>query len=114
MTDVYKRQAPCRSQLHQPVVAVPGGQREGRPYEDGRRCRAEADTYPLVDADHVEDEDVYKRQVAEGDGSQFLHREVVVTHHPLEAGHIGVGDVTHHQDGLLYLPGCLLYTSRCV
>ena len=32
--------------------------------------------------------------VAEGDGSQFLHREVVVTHHPLEAGHI-----------------CLLYTS---
>ena len=45
--------------------------------------------------------------VAKGDGSQFLHREVVITHHPLEAGHIGVGDVTHHQDGLLHLAGVL-------
>ena len=27
-------------------------------------------------------------RVAEGDGSQFLHGEVVVTHHPLEVGHI--------------------------
>ena len=49
--------APCRSQFHQPVFAVPGVQREGLPYEDGRRCRAEADTYPLVDADHVEDDE---------------------------------------------------------
>ena len=49
--------APCRSQFHQPVFAVPGVQREGLPYEDGRRCRAEADTYPLVDADHIEDDE---------------------------------------------------------
>ena len=49
--------APCRSQFHQPVFSVPGVQREGLPYEDGRRCRAEADTYPLVDADHVEDDE---------------------------------------------------------
>ena len=49
--------APCRSQFHKPVFAVPGVQREGLPYEDGRRCRAEADTYPLVDADHVEDDE---------------------------------------------------------
>ena len=49
--------APCRSQFHQPVFAVPGVQREGLPYEDGGRCRAEADTYPLVDADHVEDDE---------------------------------------------------------
>ena len=49
--------APCRSQLHKPVFAVPGVQREGLPYEDGRRCRAEADTYPLVDADHIEDDE---------------------------------------------------------
>ncbi len=49
--------APYRSQLHQPVFAVSGVQREGLPYEDGRRCRAEADTYPLVDADHVEDDE---------------------------------------------------------
>ena len=48
---------PCRSQLTQPVFAVPCVQREGLPYEDGRRCRAEADTYPLVDADHVEDDE---------------------------------------------------------
>jgi len=46
-------------------------------------------------------------RVPEGDGSEFLHREVVVTHHLLETGHIGVGDVTHHQDGLLHLPGVL-------
>ena len=49
--------APCRSQLHQPVFAVTGIQCEGLPYEDGRRYRAEADTYPLVDTDHVEDDE---------------------------------------------------------
>ncbi len=48
---------PCRSQLHKPVFAVPCVQREGLPYEDGGRCRAKADTYPLVDADHVEDDE---------------------------------------------------------
>ena len=49
--------APYRSQLHQPVFAVPGVQREGLPYEDGGRYRTEADTYPLADADHVEDDE---------------------------------------------------------
>ena len=49
--------ASCRSQLHKPVFAVPGIQREGLPYEDGGRYRTEADTYPLVDADHVEDDE---------------------------------------------------------
>ena len=39
------------------MFAVPGVQREGLPYEDGGRCHAEADTYPLVDADHVEDDE---------------------------------------------------------
>ena len=49
--------APYRSQLHQPVFAVPGIQCEGLPYEDGGRYRTEADTYPLADADHVEDDE---------------------------------------------------------
>lgn len=49
--------ASCRSQLHKSVFAVPGVQREGLPYEDGGRCRTEADTYPLVDADHVKDDE---------------------------------------------------------
>ena len=49
--------APCRSQLHQPMFAVPGIQCEGLPYEDGGRYRTEADTYPLADADHVEDDE---------------------------------------------------------
>ena len=49
--------APCRSQFHQPVFAVPGVQREGLPYEDGGRYRTEADAYPLADADHVEDDE---------------------------------------------------------
>ena len=49
--------APCSSQLHQPVFAVPGVQREGLPYEDGGRYCAEADTYPLADADHIEDDE---------------------------------------------------------
>ena len=44
-------------QLHQPVFPVTGVQCEGLPHEDGRRCHAEADTYPLVDADHVEDDE---------------------------------------------------------
>jgi len=48
---------PCRSHLHQPVFAVPGVQREGLPHKEEGRCRAEADTYPLVDADHVEDDE---------------------------------------------------------
>ena len=55
--DQVSGMAPCRSQFHQPVFAVPGVQREGLPYEDGGRCHAEADTYPLVDADHVEDDE---------------------------------------------------------
>ena len=45
------------SQFHKPVFTVSGIQREGLPHEDGRRYRAEADTYPLVDADHVEDDE---------------------------------------------------------
>ena len=49
--------APRRSQLHQPMFAVPGIQCEGLPYEDGGRYRTEADTYPLADADHVEDDE---------------------------------------------------------
>ena len=49
--------APCRSQFHQPVFAVPGVQREGLPHKEGGRCRAEADTYPLVDTDHIEDDE---------------------------------------------------------
>ena len=49
--------APCRSQLHQPMFAVTGIQCEGLPYEDGGRYRTEADTYPLADADHVEDDE---------------------------------------------------------
>ena len=49
--------APCRSQLHQPMFAVPGIQCEGLPYEDGGRYRTEADTYPLADADHIEDDE---------------------------------------------------------
>ena len=39
------------------MFAVPGVQREGLPYKEGGRCRAEADTYPLVDTDHVEDDE---------------------------------------------------------
>jgi len=39
------------------MFAVSGIQREGLPYEDGGRYRTEADTYPLADADHVEDDE---------------------------------------------------------
>ena len=39
------------------MFAVPGIQCEGLPYEDGGRYRTEADTYPLADADHVEDDE---------------------------------------------------------
>ena len=39
------------------MFTVPGVQGEGLPYKEGGRCRAEADTYPLVDTDHVEDDE---------------------------------------------------------
>ena len=65
--------AACCSQLHQSVLAVPGVQREGLPYEDGRRCRAEADTYPLVDADHVEDDE----EDEEGEQTSTEYEEVL-------------------------------------
>ncbi|MBR8712535.1 hypothetical protein IX318_000365 [Porphyromonas levii] len=55
--DKVSGMAPRRSQFHQPMFAVPGVQREGLPHKEGGRCRAEADTYPLVDADHVEDDE---------------------------------------------------------
>ena len=35
----------------------PGVQREGLPYKEGGRCRAEADSYPLVDTDHADDDE---------------------------------------------------------
>ena len=65
--------AACRSQLHQSVLAVPGVQREGLPYEDGRRCRTEADTYPLADADHVEDDE----EDEEGEQTSTEYEEVL-------------------------------------
>ena len=65
--------APCRSQFHQPVFAVPGVQREGLPYEDGGRCRTEADTYPLADADHVEDDE----EDEEGEQTSTEYEEVL-------------------------------------
>ena len=43
--------------------------------------------------------------VAEGYRAQFLRREVRVAEHPLEAVHVDVRDVAHHQDGLLHLAG---------
>ena|GEM_PF-2722708 len=46
-------------------------------------------------------------RVPEGDGSEFLHREVVVAQHLLEAGHVDVRDVAYHQYGLLHLAGVL-------
>ena len=46
-------------------------------------------------------------RVPKGDGSEFLHREVVVAQHLLEAGHVDVRDVAYHQDGLLHLAGVL-------
>ena len=63
----------CRSQLHQSVLAVPGVQCEGLPYEDGRRCRTEADTYPLADADHVEDDE----EDEEGEQTSTEYEEVL-------------------------------------
>ena len=65
--------AACRSQLHQSVLAVPGVQCEGLPYEDGRRCRTEADTYPLADADHVEDDE----EDEEGEQTSTEYEEVL-------------------------------------
>ena len=65
--------APCRSQFHQPVFAVPGVQREGLPYEDGGRYRTEADTYPLADADHIEDDE----QDEENEQSSTENEEVL-------------------------------------
>lgn len=49
--------ASCGTQFHQPVFAVPGIQREGLPYKDGGACRTDADTYPLVGSDHIEDDE---------------------------------------------------------
>lgn len=65
--------AACRSQLHQSVLAVPGVQCEGLPYEDGRRHRTEADTYPLADADHVEDDE----EDEEGEQTSTEYEEVL-------------------------------------
>ena len=49
--------APCRSQFHKPVFAVPGVQAEGKPDQHRSRRNAESDTYPLIDPCHVEDDE---------------------------------------------------------
>lgn len=45
------------TELHQSVFAVSGVQGEGLPYEDGSRYNPEADTYPLVNPNHIEDDE---------------------------------------------------------
>ena len=55
------------------MFAVPGVQREGLPYEDGGRYRTEADTYPLADADHVEDDE----EDEEGEQTSTEYEEVL-------------------------------------
>ena len=61
------------------MFAVPGVKREGLPYEDGGRCHAEADTYPLVDACHVHDD----KQDEQGEQSAG-EDEQVLAFQPLE------------------------------
>ena len=45
------------TELHQSVFAVSGVQGEGLPYKNGSRNNPEADTYPLVNPYHVEDDE---------------------------------------------------------
>ena len=45
------------TELHQSVFAVSGVQGEGLPYKYGSRNNPEADTYPLVNPNHVEDDE---------------------------------------------------------
>ena len=46
-----------RTEFHQSVFAVLGIQGEDLPYEDGSRYYPEADTYPLVNPNHIEDDE---------------------------------------------------------
>ena len=41
--------------------------------------------------------------ITQSNGTEFLHCEIGVVEHTLEAVHIDVGDVAYKQDGLLYL-----------
>ena len=45
------------TEFHQSVFAVLGVQGEGLPYEDGSRYYPEAYTYPLVNPNHIEDDE---------------------------------------------------------
>lgn len=45
------------TELHQSVFAVSGVQGEGLPYKYGSRNNPEADTYPLVNPYHIEDDE---------------------------------------------------------
>jgi len=67
------------AQLHQSVFPVPGVQGECLPDQNGRRNYPEADTEPLVDADHVEndEEDEHDEQTSAKD-------EEVLRFQPLE------------------------------
>lgn len=55
------------------MFAVPGAQGEGSPHEQGSRHSPEAGTYPLADADHVEDDG----QDEEGEQSSREDEEVL-------------------------------------
>ena len=52
------------TEFHQSVFAVLGVQGEGLPYEDRSRYNPEAYTYPLVNPNHIEDDE-------ENEQSQF-------------------------------------------
>ena len=71
----------CSRQLHQSVLAVTGVQMEGSPNQERCRHNSEEDAHPLLNPDHVEDdeEDEYRQQPARKD-EQILRLQSLELH----------------------------------
>ena len=77
---------PCRAQLHQPVLAVPRS--AGRSAIQGRRDDAapKADTYPLVDTDHMRNDERDEGQQPSAEECEVAGLELRRTTYPCLPG----------------------------
>lgn len=79
--DQVARMTACCRQLHQAVFAITGVQMEGSPNQKRCRHNSEEDAHPLLNPDHVEnDEEDEHRQQTSGKDEQILRLQSLELH----------------------------------
>lgn len=81
-----------RGTLHQPVFPVPPVQGEGLPHQNGCGSPSEADTDPLIDTRHVEDDKQHEKgEQPSGEDEQVLAFESLKLYRATDSLVDGIG-----------------------